>query len=114
MNVLFRVLWVLLILLSVAAGIPKLLAMEHERPLFEGLGLGTAALIGFGIFQTLGGVLLIPKQTRLIGAGMATVALVASAIMILLQPEPQIAFGVVSLLVSLIGVVVFRQSLKTK
>lgn len=59
---------VLLTLLSIMTGVVKLAQMQEEMQIFEQAGFSTAATMGFGLVQLIGGLLLIPNPTHRIGA----------------------------------------------
>lgn len=65
------VLWanrVLLTLLSISTGAVKLAQMEAEMVIFRAVGLADGLTISFGVWQLIGGVLLVPNKTTRIGA----------------------------------------------
>ena len=66
--------------------------------------------MAFGVIQVLGGVLLVPPKTRMIGAVLATFALFVSAVLIFLNGNLQ--FALISLLPVLLGCVIIFQSVK--
>jgi len=74
------VLLTILILISLAAGVPKLLQQSQELAFLAHIGLGPVGVTVVGVVQFLAGILLVPKSTRLFGALMAILALAVSAI----------------------------------
>lgn len=75
---------ILLVLLSIAAGVSKILLMEQEARFFAAFGVTDSLLIAFGIFQVLGGLLLAVPRTRLVGAAIVAVTFIISAVLLLL------------------------------
>lgn len=69
-------------LLSIAAGLAKVLQTQQEMEFLQGVGLSPALIIAFGAVQLAGGVLLLFKNTRIVGAALATLAFVASTILL--------------------------------
>lgn len=69
-------------LLSIAAGLAKVMQTEHEMQFLQSFGLSTVLIIAFGMVQIAGGVLLVPSKTRMFGAVLAISAFVASTILI--------------------------------
>lgn len=95
-------------LLSIAAGLAKVMQAPQEMAFLQGTGLSTAMIVAFGLFQLLGGVLLIPVRTRLPGAVLAALAFLVSAVLIFTSGD--LTFGLVSLLpVALACVIIYRE-----
>ena len=68
--------------------------------------------VAAGLVQVLGGVLLVPKKTRLPGAILATSALVVSAVLIFVGGN--LTFGLVSMLpIALAGVIIYQSARNT-
>ena len=99
-------------LLSVAAGLAKVMQTQQEMEFLQGFGLSTALIVAFGLVQILGGVLLVPKKTRLPGAILATSALVVSTVLIFVGGN--LTFGLVSMLpIALAGVIIYQSARNT-
>lgn len=96
MNKLKLTVLLILILLGTSAGIVKIIKMPQELEFFQAAGLGELSLVLFGIAQLIGGVLLIFRRSRLVGAILSAVAFLTSAIMILVTGA--FGFGVIALL----------------
>ena len=102
----------LVALLSVAAGLAKVMQTQQEMEFLQGFGLSTALIVAFGLVQILGGVLLVPKKTRLPGAILATSALVVSTVLIFVGGN--LTFGLVSMLpIALAGVIIYQSAKNT-
>tara|TARA_R110002096_G_scaffold57426_2_gene145612 strand:- start:22712 stop:23080 length:369 start_codon:yes stop_codon:yes gene_type:complete len=82
--------------LSIAAGIPKIMQMPQELQFLSSIGLSGILVSVVGAVQVLGGVLLVPLSTRLVGAGVAEMAFIVSSIAIFTSGNTQ--FGIISLL----------------
>ena len=67
-NIINQVLLIILILLSLATGITKIIQMPAEMELFQYAGFTKWMIIVFGAIQVLGGLLLIPTKYRKYGA----------------------------------------------
>ena len=97
----------IIVLLSIAAGLAKVMQTPQEMEFLQGLGLSSALIIAFGLVQIAGGVLLVPKKTRLLGAVLATSALVLSTVLIFVGSN--LVFGLVSILpIALACVIIYR------
>jgi len=89
------------LLLSLLAGLAKIIQLPDERAFFDAVGLGSF-IVPFGAVQFLAAVLLIFSRTHVAGAIIATIALFASAVMIFMAGNT--LFGVVSLVPVMLGV----------
>ena len=99
-------------LLSVAAGLAKVMQTQQEMEFLQGFGLSTALIVAFGLVQILGGVLLVPKKTRLPGAILTASALVVSNVLIFFGGN--LTFGLVSMLpIALAGVIIYQSARNT-
>jgi hypothetical protein len=97
MNKLRTLIWILLALLGVAAGIAKMLQAPQEMAFFQGaMGFSAEAIMAFGLLQFIAGVMLVFKKARLIGAALLGVTLILSSIVIFMAGE--VVFGVISLI----------------
>ena len=77
----------LLVLLGISTGLVKIFFMEEEMKLFRHIGWSDGLTVAFGVVQLVAGVMLIPKKTRKVGAGVliptfliATYALFANSV----------------------------------
>lgn len=96
-------------LLSIAAGLAKVMQTPQEMEFLQGAGLSTGLIIVFGIVQILGGLLLVPGKTRVVGAVIAASAFAVSAALIFMSGN--LAFGLISLLpIALAGIVIYQSS----
>lgn len=85
-----------LALLSAAAGIPKIMQMPQELGFLGAIGFNAIAVSLLGIAQLAGAVLLLWSKTRLIGAGLAGLALLISSVAIFASGNTN--FGLISVL----------------
>lgn len=95
-KVAIKVLVSLLALLSLAAGIPKVMQMPQEVEFLAALGLSGLGVSILGGVQILGGVLLFTSKLRSLGALFAGAAFLASSLALIVGGQVQ--FGVLSLL----------------
>ena len=99
-------------LLSIAAGLAKVMQSPQEMEFLQGFGLSSALIVVFGLVQVSGGVLLVPQKTRLPGAVLATLALVVSTVLIFIAGN--LVFGLVSILPIALGCVIIYQSVRIR
>ena len=98
-------------LLSIAAGLAKVMQTPQEMEFLQGASLSPDLIVVFGMVQILGGLLLIPQKTRMVGAVIAATAFAASTALIFMGGN--LAFGLISILpIALAGIVIYH-SLKT-
>ena len=97
-------------LLSIAAGLAKVMQTEQEMEFLQSLGLNSVLIIAFGMIQIAGGVLLVPSKTRMFGAVLATSALVVSTILIFVGGNW--VFGLLSTIPIALACVIVYQSAK--
>ena len=113
MDRLKTLIWILLALLGVVAGIAKMLQTPQEMAFFQDqLGFNAEAIMAFGLLQFVAGVMLVFKKTRLVGAALLGITLLLSSIVIFMAG--QIGFGVVSLLPVLMADLVVWFEIKAK
>ena len=98
-------------LLSIAAGLAKVMQTQQELEFLQGVGLSSALIVAFGLVQISGGILLVPRKTRMLGAVLATSALIASTVLIFIAGN--LAFGLVSILPIALACVIIYQSART-
>ena len=80
MSKLKTLIWILLALLGVAAGIAKMLQTPQEMAFFQGqLGFSAEAIMAFGLLQFIAGVMLVFKKARLIGAALLGITLLLAS-----------------------------------
>jgi len=108
MKLALKINWILVTLLSIATGLFKLTQQEADITLFESIGFSTMATTILGGVQLLGGLLLIPKKTRNVGAFIMipTFAIASIAVFV----SGMMAFGLVSILfIAMAALVVYME-----
>jgi len=99
-------------LLSIAAGLAKVMQTQQEMEFLQGLGLSPVLIVVFGLVQIVGGALLAPKKTRLLGATLVTSALIVSTALLFLGGN--LAFGSFSVIpIALAGVIIYQTARTT-
>ena len=86
----------ILILLSIATGVTKLIQLPEEMELFRNAGFPDVLTMVFGVIQVLGGILLIPSKTRTYGAIIMLITFVIATVVVFMKG--MVGFGVFSLL----------------
>ena len=109
-NFLSVVLIIALGLLSIAAGLPKILQMPQELGFLESIGLSAIVVSILGVIQLVGGIFLLWPSLRFIGALLAGFAFAVSSVAIFVHGDAK--FGLVSLvpLLALIMVIYAQRS----
>ena len=113
MDRLKTLIWILLALLGVVAGIAKMLQTPQEMAFFQDqLGFNAEAIMAFGLLQFVAGVMLVFKKTRLVGAALLGITLLLSSIVIFMAG--QISFAAVALIPVLMADLVVWFEIKAK
>jgi len=86
----------LLALLSIAAGSAKIASMPQEIQFFEDVDVSTELMLPLGVLQVIGGLLIIPPQSRRVGSALVATTFFASSAMIFAAGNN--SFGIFSLL----------------
>lgn len=87
---------VLITLLSIATGAFKLAQQPEDIELFSAIGMNATATTLLGAVQLVGGILLIPAKTRIMGAWIMIPTFILASIAVF--ANVMMVFGVVSLL----------------
>ncbi len=103
-RILSLVLIIVLGLLSIAAGLPKILQMPQELGFLESIGLSAIFVSILGVIQLAGGIFLLWPRFRIAGALLAGFAFAVSSIAIFVNGDAK--FGLVSLVPLLVLVIV--------
>lgn len=98
----------LLVLLAVASGITKILLLQQDVDFFGKYGFSDPILIGLGLTQLLGGLLMIFKKTRFTGAAIVAVTFLISLALLLV--DGNISVSVITLVATLLLGMVMKQS----
>jgi hypothetical protein len=94
-------------ILSVAAGLAKVLQSQHEIEFLQGLGLSIFVIMVFGLLQIIGGVLMAPKKTRMPGAVLVTLGFVVSTVLVFIGGN--VTFGLISVIpAALAGMISYK------
>ena len=113
MKLSYKINLILLIVLSLATGVFKILRQEADIELFKVLGMTAALTAGLGIVQVVGGVLLVFTQTRKYGALLMMATFVLASVAVFMNG--MVVFGAVSLLFILMACwVYFVETKKSK
>jgi hypothetical protein len=105
MKILNIIILAIVALLSLAAGAAKIMKAPQEVVFFESLGISLTLMVALGVVQAVAGVMALVPRIRKIGAAIAAICFVISAIMILMSG--QIGFGLISLLPAALAVYIF-------
>ena len=107
MKIFLNVVLVILIFLAVSSGITKIMLMQQDVAFFSPYGFTNPILIGFGVTQLLGGVLLAIPKTRVVGAVIVALTFIISAVILVMAGS--IPMAVVTIICTLLlGFVIKR------
>ena len=111
MKILNIVLIIVIVLLSIAAGIAKVMGAPQEVEFLQSFGFNSMLIMVYGVVQIVGGALLAVPKTIKVGAIITILAFLLSSVLIFISGN--LIFGLVSLLPVLITGVIYWQSTKT-
>lgn len=112
MKVFVNIVLVILLLLAVSSGAAKVLLMPQDVEFFGRYGFTSSILITFGALQLLGGSLLAPEKTRIVGAVIVGFTFCVSAVFLVIAGN--ILLAVVTLVfIALLGFVI-QQTIRSK
>ncbi|MCH9695384.1 MAG: DoxX family protein [Gammaproteobacteria bacterium] len=100
MKIAYVILLAVVALLATLSGITKILLMPQDLEFFGRFGFSDPMLITFGVAQLLGGILLVVKTTRFIGATVIASTFLVSLMLLVIDGNVpvSIATGIVTLL----------------
>ncbi|GJM06113.1 MAG: hypothetical protein DHS20C09_21090 [marine bacterium B5-7] len=101
----------ILVFLAVSSGVTKIMLMEQDVEFFSTYGFTNPLLIAYGTAQVIGGLLLIPPKTRVLGAIIVAITFVISLVMLIMANSW--LFTVVTIISLLLLGMVIRERLMT-
>ena len=100
---------VILVLLAILSGITKIMLTQQDVEFFAQFGFTNPMLIGLGVTQLIGGILLILPKTRIAGALVVAITFLISFIALVMAGN--VAVAVITLVfIALLGLII-RQTL---
>ena len=108
MKVVYMIILVVLILLAVSSGATKILLMQQDVDFFGKYGFSDPILVIYGLVQLIGGLLLVFKRTRFVGAAIVAITFLISLVVILM--EGNIPVGIITVIAILLLGVIMKQS----
>lgn len=110
MKIVYLLVLLIIALLSIAAGLAKVMQAPQEMEFLQGLGLSPLLIMIFGLAQIAGGLLLGPTKTRLAGAVLVTLAFALSAVLLVLAGN--VPFALISVIPVLLAAFIVYQAKK--
>ena len=104
MKLFTAIILVLLAVLSIAAGIPKLLEMPQEVDLLHNIGFGGLLVPFLGVVQVIGGVLFVWPKARMVGSTLVFAGFAISCLAVFISGN--VAFALLSVVPPVLTVVV--------
>ena len=111
MKTVSTIILVILIFLAVSSGITKVILMQQDVEFFGKYGFSNPILIIYGLVQLVGGVLLVFKRTRFVGAAIVAITFLISLAVLLM--EGNIPVSIVTIVATLLLAVIMKQSWNT-
>lgn len=112
MSTLLKVNLIVLVVLAVSSGVTKIILMPQDVEFFGKYGFTNPILIVYGAAQLVGGVMMIIRKTRFVGAVVVALTFLISAVVLIL--EGNIPFTLFTLVALLMLGVVMKQSAKNE
>ena len=91
-------------LVSIAAGVAKVMQVPAEMEFLQGLGLTLPLIMAFGVGQVIAGALLVWPKTRVPGCVVAIIGFSLSTALIFISGDTK--FGVISILPIILAAVI--------
>lgn len=108
MKVVSMIILIVLFLLAVSSGITKIMLMQQEVDFFGQYGFSDPILMGFGLIQLVGGLLLVLKRTRFVGAAIVATTFLISLVVILM--EGNVPVGIATVIAITLSIILMKQS----
>lgn len=110
MKTVSTIILVVLILLAVSSGSTKVALMQQDVDFFGKYGFSNLILIAYGLVQVIGGVLMVFKRTRFVGAAIVAITFLISLAVLLM--EGNLPISIVTIVAILLLGVTMKQSWK--
>jgi hypothetical protein len=111
MKILLKINLAILVLLAISSGVSKIMLMPQEVQFFGSVGFSNLILVIFGLFQVVGGLMLVLSKTRLSGAIVVAITFAISAIVLFISENIMVAL--ITCFTLLMLSVVIKQSLES-
>lgn len=85
MKIVFSSVLIVLIFLAVSSGVTKIMLMPQEVDFFGKHGFSNPILIAFGLVQLIGGILMVIRKIRFIGATVVAITFLISLAVLLMD-----------------------------
>ena len=109
MKIFTTIVLVILVFLAASSGITKVMLMPQDVEFFGPYGFTDPILIGFGIAQLLGGILLAIPKTRITGAIIVVITFLISAAVLVMAGNMPVA--IITLVCTLLLGFIIKQTL---
>jgi len=108
MKVAYTIVLIILTLLAISSGIPKVLLVPRDVEFFGQYGFSNIALMIFGAVQLIGGILLPFRKTRFVGAAIVASTFLVSLVLLLM--DGNLVVSMITIAMTLLLGVVMKQS----
>ena len=110
MKTVSTIILVVLVLLAVSSGITKVALLQQDIDFFGKYGFSNPILMAYGLVQLIGGVLMVLKRTRFVGATIVVITFLISLVVLLM--EGNLPVSVATIVAILLLGVTMKQSWK--
>ncbi len=111
MKTVSTIILVVLIFLAVSSGFTKVALMPQDVAFFGKYGFSNPILIAYGLVQITGGVLMVFRRTRFVGAAIVAITFLISLAVLLM--EGNLPVSIATIVATLLLGVILKQSWKT-
>lgn len=108
MKIVSTTILVVLIFLAVSSGITKVALMQQDVDFFGKYGFSNPILIAYGGTQLVGGVLMVFRRTRFVGASIVAITFLISLAVLLM--EGNVPMSIATVVATLLLGVIMKQS----
>lgn len=107
MKLVFTIILYVLVILATSSGITKITLMQQDVAFFGKYGFSEPMLIGFGVAQLIGGLLLPFQKTRFVGAAIVAITFLISLVLLLMDGNIALS-AITAVAILLLGTVMKR------
>ena len=111
MKIVSATILVILVLLAVSSGITKVALMQQDVDFFGKYGFSNPILIAYGLVQLIGGVLMVFKRSRFLGAAIVAITFLISLAVLLM--EGNLPVSIATIVATVLLGVTMKQSWKS-
>ena len=110
MKTVFGIVLLMLIFLAMSSGVTKVVLMQRDVDFFGKYGFSNPILVTYGLIQIVGGVLMVFRKTRFVGAAVVAFTFLVSLAVLLM--DGNIPVSIATMVATLLLLLVMKKSLR--